>query len=85
MEKKIIISSEKIPAAIGPYSQAVKVGKLMFISGQLPVEPESGNLVKGDIQKQTKQILENLTALLDFVFSCPKKCCKNYRVFKKHE
>ena len=64
MNKKII-SSEKIPAAIGPYSPAVKVGKFIFISGQLPIEPESGNLVKGDIKKQTRQILENLTVILE--------------------
>ena len=64
MNKKII-SSEKIPAAIGPYSPAVKVGKLIFISGQLPIEPESGNLVKRDIKKQTRQILENLTVILE--------------------
>jgi len=82
MEKKII-SSEKIPAAIGPYSPAVKVGKLMFISGQLPVEPESGNLVKGDIQKQTKQILENLTALLD-LYSLALKNVVKTTVFLKN-
>lgn len=64
MNKKII-SSEKIPAAIGPYSPAVKVGKFIFISGQLPIEPESENLVKGDIKKQTRQILENLTVILE--------------------
>jgi len=65
MENKIIISSEKIPAAIGPYSPAIKVGKLLFISGQVSRDSKSGNLVKGDIQKQTKQILENLTTILD--------------------
>jgi len=65
MEKKIIIQSEKIPAAIGPYSPAVKIGKLVFISGQLPVEPKSGDLTQGDIEKQTHQILNNLRALLE--------------------
>ena len=83
MEKKIIISSEKIPAAIGPYSPAVKVGKLLFISGQLPVEPESGDLVKGDIQKQTKQILENLTVLLD-LYSLTLKNVVKTTVFLKN-
>ncbi len=63
MEKKII-SDERIPAAIGPYSPAIKVGKLLFISGQVSLDPKSGNLVKGNIQKQTKQILENLTTIL---------------------
>jgi len=51
MEKKIILVSEKVPAAIGPYSPAVKVGKLMFISGQLPVNPESGNFGQGETLK----------------------------------
>jgi len=83
MEKKIIINSEKIPAAIGPYSPAVKVGKLMFISGQLPVEPESGNLVKEDIQKQTRQILENLTTLLD-LYSLALKNVVKTTVFLKN-
>ena len=83
MEKKIIISSEKIPAVIGPYSPAVKVGKLMFISGQLPVEPESGSLIKGDIQKQTKQILENLTTILD-LYSLTLKNVVKTTVFLKN-
>lgn len=65
MEKKIILSSKKIPPAIGPYSPAVKVGKTLFISGQLPIDPEKGEIVRRDIQEQTKQVLENLIALLN--------------------
>ncbi len=65
MEERIIISSDKIPAAIGPYSQAVKVGNMLFVSGQLPMDPETGNIVRGDVQKQTKQILENLKILVE--------------------
>ena len=80
MEKKIILSSEKIPAAIGPYSPALKVGKLMFISGQIPVDPESGDLIKGDIQKQAKQIFSNLTTLLD-VYSLTLKNIVKTTVF----
>ena len=64
MEKKII-SSNRIPAVIGPYSPAVKAENMLFISGQLPIDPKTGDIVKGDIQLQTKQALENLTALLD--------------------
>jgi len=64
MEERIIISSEKILPAIGPYSPAVKVGNILFISGQLPINPESGNIIEGDIQKQTKQILENVKTLV---------------------
>ena len=65
MEKKIIINSKKIPSAIGPYSPAVKIGKILFTSGQLPIDPETGNIVRGGVQKQTKQVLENLIALLN--------------------
>lgn len=83
MEKKIILVSEKVPAAIGPYSPAVKVGKLMFISGQLPVNPESGNLVKGDIKKQTIQIFKNLSALLD-LYSLTLKNVVKTTVFLKN-
>jgi len=64
MEERTIISSGKIPAAIGPYSTAVKVGNILFISGQLPINPETGNIVEGDVQKQTKQILENIKTLV---------------------
>lgn len=64
MMEKEIINNKKIPAAIGPYSPAIKVGKLLFISGQVSLDPESGIPVKGNIQKQTNQILENLTIIL---------------------
>ena len=63
MDKKII-STNKAPAAIGPYSQAVKCGNLLITSGQIPLEPSSGEVVEGGIQVQTKQVLENLTAVL---------------------
>lgn len=82
MEKKIILNNEKVPAAIGPYSPAVKIGKLMFISGQLPVNPENGNLIKGDIKKQTVQILKNLSALLD-LYSLTLKNVVKTTVFLK--
>jgi len=65
MEERIIISSNKIPAAIGPYSPAVKVGNMLFLSGQLPINPETGNIVGGGVQKQSKQILENLKILVE--------------------
>jgi len=65
MEERIIISSNKIPAAIGPYSPAVKVGSMLFLSGQLPINSETGNIVGGSVQEQTKQILENLKILVE--------------------
>ncbi len=62
--QKDIISTSKAPQAIGPYSQAVRFDNFLFISGQIPLEPESGEIVKGDIKAQTKQILENLKGIL---------------------
>ena len=60
-----IINTEKAPAAIGPYSQAIKTGNLVFTSGQIPINPESGNVEATGIKEQTKQICENLKAVLE--------------------
>jgi len=62
--QKNIISTNKAPQAIGPYSQAVRFGNLLFVSGQIPLDPETAEIVKGDIKVQTKRILENLNAIL---------------------
>jgi len=62
--KRSIIQTDKAPQAIGPYSQAVKVGDFLFVSGQIPIDPQSGQLVTGDIQMETKQVLENLQAII---------------------
>ncbi|MCL4439472.1 MAG: RidA family protein [Firmicutes bacterium] len=62
---KVIIRTEKAPAAIGPYSQAVKAGNLMFISGQIPIDPATGSVVEGDIQAQTRQCIKNLQAICE--------------------
>ena len=59
------ISTDKAPAAIGPYSQAVKVGDLVFTSGQIPLKPVSGELVTGPIEEQVRQVLDNLKAVLE--------------------
>ena len=65
MEKlKNIVSTDKAPAAIGPYSQAVCVGGMVFLSGQLAIDPATGNLVEGGIQAQTEQSLKNVEAIL---------------------
>ena len=61
---KQIIQTENAPAAIGPYSQAVKVGSLLFISGQIPLDPATGNLVHGDIAAETHRVMKNLEAIL---------------------
>jgi 2-iminobutanoate/2-iminopropanoate deaminase len=62
---KEVIHTDKAPAAIGPYSQAVKVGDLMFTSGQVPIDPETGAVVEGGIQEQARQSLNNIKAILN--------------------
>ena len=62
--RKEIISTKDAPQAIGPYSQAVRFDNLVFVSGQIPIEPESGKILKGNIREQTRQILENLNSIL---------------------
>lgn len=61
---KKIIKTTKAPAAIGPYSQAVELNNVLYISGQIPLDPETGNLVPGDISAQTEQVLKNISAIL---------------------
>lgn len=63
--KKTIISTEKAPSALGPYSQGVKVGNLLFTSGQIPIDPKTGELVTEDIEKATEQVMENLKNILE--------------------
>jgi 2-iminobutanoate/2-iminopropanoate deaminase len=58
------IATPLAPAAIGPYSQAVRSGDFVFTSGQIPIDPATGNLVAGDILEQTTRVLDNLTAVL---------------------
>jgi len=60
---KKVISTDKAPAAVGPYSQAIKTGNLLFVSGQIPINPAT-NTITGDIQSQTRQVLDNLRAVL---------------------
>lgn len=61
---KKIINTKEAPAAIGPYSQAVKHGNMLITSGQIPLDPVSGEVVNGDITIQTTQVLDNLVAVL---------------------
>jgi 2-iminobutanoate/2-iminopropanoate deaminase len=64
MPRKQIVSTENAPAAIGPYSQAVRVGELIYTAGQIALVPETGKLIEGDIETQTRQVMENLAAVL---------------------
>ena len=70
------VQTEKAPAAIGPYSQAVVVGNLVFTSGQIPLDPETGVLVGDDITEQTERVCKNLEAVLDAAGSSLKSAVK---------
>ena len=59
-----VVSAPDAPKAMGAYSPAIKAGNLLFISGQIPVDPSTGNLIQGDIAAQAEQVMRNLTALL---------------------
>jgi len=59
-----IIKTSEAPQAIGPYSQAVEAGGFIFVSGQIPINPKTGNVLSGDIKLQTKQIMDNAMAIL---------------------
>lgn len=63
-QTKTAVSTPEAPAAIGPYSQAVRVGDTLFTSGQIPIDPKTGSFVPGGIAEQTTQVLDNLKAVL---------------------
>jgi 2-iminobutanoate/2-iminopropanoate deaminase len=65
MLKKIIIKPAKAAPAVGPYNHAVRVGDLLFCSGQIPLDPASGTLVAGDIKAQAERVLENIKVILE--------------------
>lgn len=62
---KKVIQTEKAPKPIGPYSQAIRAGNFIFLSGQLPIDPSTGEMVSGDIRQQTRQVLENIKGVLE--------------------
>ncbi len=64
MAKKVI-STPNAPQAIGPYSQAIQAGPMLFVSGQIALDPASGDLVSGDVQAQTKRVMENIKAVVE--------------------
>jgi 2-iminobutanoate/2-iminopropanoate deaminase len=64
VSSKTVLSSPDAPKAIGPYSQAVRAGQLLFASGQIPLDPASGSIVEGDVTAQTRRVMENLRAVL---------------------
>jgi 2-iminobutanoate/2-iminopropanoate deaminase len=62
---KEVISTRNAPEAIGPYSQAIRCGNLLFVSGQIPIDPGTGKVVEGSIEAQAKMVLENLKAVIE--------------------
>ncbi len=62
---KKIISTEKAPSAIGPYSQGVRAGQWIYVSGQIPIDPATGEMVKGDIVEETHRVLKNAKAIIE--------------------
>ena len=62
---KDIVATDRAPRAIGPYSQAVRAGNLVFASGQIPIDPATGEFIAGGIAEQTEQVLKNLTAVFE--------------------
>lgn len=73
---KSIVSTTSAPAAIGPYSQATKIGNFVFTSGQIPLDPATGQVVAGTVEEQTRLVLTNLTAVLEAAGSSLDKVVK---------
>jgi len=61
---KAIVETKEAPAAIGPYSQAVRVGTMLYLSGQIAIDPATGEMVTGDIERETRLVLDNISAVL---------------------
>jgi len=75
MEKEVV-STDQAPAAIGPYSQAVKINGMIFVSGQIAIDPATGSITDGDVQAQTRQVLNNVKAVLEAAGSSLDKVAK---------
>ncbi|HEV8719479.1 MAG TPA: RidA family protein [Candidatus Binatia bacterium] len=70
------VATDKAPKAIGPYEQAIKVGEFVYTAGQIPIDPNTGNFVAGGIAEQTRQVLENLKAVLEAAGSSLERVVK---------
>ena len=62
---KKVIATDKAPAAVGPYSQAIRAGSFLFCSGQIPIDPSTGQFVEGGVEQQAEQVLRNVKAVLE--------------------
>jgi len=82
---KKCLSSSRIPPAVGPYSQAVRCGNLLFCSGAIPLDPETKKVVPGGIEEQTRRVLDNLTLLLEDCGTAPGNVLKTTVFLKSME
>ena len=88
MDKKVVYT-DKAPKPIGPYSQAIIAGNFVFVAGQIPIDPETGEIVQGGIEEQTRRVLENIKAILEAAGSSLDKVVRvqvflaDLRLFKK--
>jgi 2-iminobutanoate/2-iminopropanoate deaminase len=73
---KLVIATEHAPLPVGPYSQAIRLGNLLFLSGQIPLDPVSGQLIQGGIEAQARRVLDNLQAVLVGAGSTLANVCK---------
>jgi 2-iminobutanoate/2-iminopropanoate deaminase len=85
MNERVVVTSPNAPAAVGPYSQAIKVGNMIFCSGQIPLDPKTGQIVGSDVATQTEQVLRNLEAVLDVTNSGLFQVCKTTVFLKNME
>lgn len=63
--QKQVITTKKAPSPVGPYSQAMRFGELLFCSGQVPIDPQSGEVLRGDVVSQTQKVMDNISAVLE--------------------
>lgn len=76
MHDKEVVTTTNAPQAIGPYSQGIRAGSLIFVSGQIPINPATGKVVEGDIRIQTRQVIENLKVVVEAAGSSLEKVVK---------
>ncbi len=74
--KRTVISTELAPKAVGPYSQAIRAGGLVFCAGQAAIDPAVGKLIEGDVPAQTRRVLQNISAILEAAGTSPSKVVK---------
>ena len=81
---KKIVSTDKAPAAIGPYSQAIQFSGLLFVSGQIAIDPQTNEFVEGGMEEQTEQVLKNLTVIIEEAGMKLKDVLKCSCIIKKY-